>query len=195
MNAPQGDFTERLVTKAFEGELAPNSEKSWDVRTGSGVLLQVKSRVIHDGDPASARATSPFRSWDLDAAVIVLLADNNVSVVQATELPVDAVREVSRWVGHVNGWVLTPSNAVMASGRDITELLRTAATSLQNLAESTAIRPSGVKDARQLLASVATEFPVGHLCIATVGCKHLRPCRIYILGCSPPSRTPSPVSR
>ena len=130
MNAPQGDFAERLVAKAFDGELAPNSEKSWDVRTGSGVLLQVKSRVVHDGDPASARATSPFRSWGFDAAVIVFLANDDLSVVQATELPVEAVRGASRWVDHVNGWVLTPSQAVMASGRDVTELLRAAAASL-----------------------------------------------------------------
>lgn len=130
MNAPQGDFAERLVAEAFEGELAPNSEKSWDVRTGSGVLLQVKSRVVHDGGPASARMTSPFRSWSFDAAIIVFFADNDLSVIQATELSVEAVRELSRWRSHINGWVLTPSEAVMASGRDVTELLRTAAVSL-----------------------------------------------------------------
>lgn len=30
-NAPAGDLAERLVADAMRGELAPNSQKSWDV--------------------------------------------------------------------------------------------------------------------------------------------------------------------
>ena len=32
-NAPTGDYAELLVCQVTGGELAPNSERSWDVRT------------------------------------------------------------------------------------------------------------------------------------------------------------------
>jgi len=74
-NSPQGDWAELLVATAYSGQLAPNSEKSWDVRTGDGRRLQVKARVVEDGRPVGSKVTSPFRSWDFDAVVSVLLSD------------------------------------------------------------------------------------------------------------------------
>ena len=44
-NAPAGDYAELLVRVATDGELAPNSQKSWDVRTPQGERLQVKARA------------------------------------------------------------------------------------------------------------------------------------------------------
>lgn len=35
-NAPVGDYAEYLVATALGGELAPNSEKSWDVLPSAG---------------------------------------------------------------------------------------------------------------------------------------------------------------
>jgi hypothetical protein len=45
-NAPAGDYAQYLVAKALGGELAPNSEKSWDVKTLEGKRVQVKGRVV-----------------------------------------------------------------------------------------------------------------------------------------------------
>lgn len=70
-NAPAGDLAEYLVANAFGGELAPPSEKSWDVRVGDR-CLQVKVRLIAAGDRRS-HTYSPFRSWNFDACVFVLL--------------------------------------------------------------------------------------------------------------------------
>lgn len=128
-NAPQGDYAELLVATAYGGELAPNSEKSWDVRTSDGRRLQVKARTVGDGRPIGSKVTSPFRSWAFDAAVIVLLSDEDLSVVEAAEIPVKVVREVSQWRAHVNGSVLTPTPQVLARGLDVTERLRAAAES------------------------------------------------------------------
>ncbi|MGH3295203.1 MAG: DUF6998 domain-containing protein [Trebonia sp.] len=44
-NAPVGDYAEYLVATALGGQLAPNSEKAWDVLSSNGEKLQVKARV------------------------------------------------------------------------------------------------------------------------------------------------------
>lgn len=92
-NAPQGDWAEFLVKIAYDGELAPNSEKGWDVRTVNGRLLQVKARVVGPAGVGS-KITSPFRSWDFDAAATVLF-DDDLVVRTATELPCATVQHLS----------------------------------------------------------------------------------------------------
>ena len=125
-HAPQGDWAELLVARAYEGELAPNSEKSWDVRSHDGRTLQVKCRVL-DPDRVGSNGTSPFRSWDFDASVVVLLWPIDLSVARAVEFTVDQTREHSRWRTHVNGAVLIPNHAVMDVGLDVTDKLSAAA--------------------------------------------------------------------
>lgn len=129
-NAPQGDWAELIVATAYSGELAPNSEKSWDIQTPDGRRLQVKARVAKTGAAVNSLVTSPFRSWDFDAAVIVLLADEDLSVVMAAEIPVQLVREAANWRSHVNGWVVTPTPELMATGLDVTVKLQQVADSL-----------------------------------------------------------------
>lgn len=60
-NAPAGDYAEYIVCRAFPGsELAPNSEKSWDVMAADGTRLQVKCRVIFDLSNRGQRQLSRF---------------------------------------------------------------------------------------------------------------------------------------
>jgi hypothetical protein len=47
-NAPVGDYAEYLVATSLGGQLAPNSEKPWDVLASDGEKLQVKARVVSD---------------------------------------------------------------------------------------------------------------------------------------------------
>lgn len=129
MNAPQGDWAEYLVAVAYEGARAANSEKSWDVAAADGRRLQVKSRVL-DPDNVGSNGTSPFRSWDFSAAVIVLFDSEDLSVLSAAELPVDTIRELATYRKHVNGHVFRPSKVNLAHGTDVTELLRRTAASL-----------------------------------------------------------------
>ena len=61
LNAPSGDLAETLTERAYQGELAPDSEKSWDVRAAGGRFLQVKSRVSAADETVAARSTSTKR--------------------------------------------------------------------------------------------------------------------------------------
>ncbi len=112
-NAPAGDYAEYLVATALGGELAPNSEKSWDVRLPSGRRLQVKARVVSEPPRRSQRQLSPFRSFDFDAAVIVLLADTDYTVWRAVEVPQQVVAGRAAYNAHVNGHVLHATDDVL----------------------------------------------------------------------------------
>ena len=129
LNPPQGDWAETLVNVAYDGQLAAKSEKGYDVLTPDGTRLQVKARAIDHHDVGS-NTTSAFRSREFDAMVIVLLDPDDLSVGRAAELPLKAVHDNARYVSHVNGHVLSPNDALMSQGIDVTERLRAAARSL-----------------------------------------------------------------
>jgi hypothetical protein len=101
-NAPAGDLAETLIARAYSGALAPNSEKSWDVRAGDGRLLQVKSRVIASSARTKPIQFSVFRSWTFNAALFVVLSAETYDVVRAFEVPFASVLDranASAWVG------------------------------------------------------------------------------------------------
>ncbi len=122
-NAPAGDYAELLVQRATGGELAPNSQKSWDVLTREGERLQVKARVVTDAGNAGERQLSPFRSWDFDAAVIVLFADD-FEVWHAVRMQVDVLRDASRFSAHVRADLVLVRDELLDQGEDWTERLR-----------------------------------------------------------------------
>ena len=124
-NAPSGDYAEYLVALALQGALAPNSEKSWDVRMASGRRIQVKSRVVTEVRNQGQRQLSPFRSFEFDDLVIVLFGPD-YSVLRAVMLPVEVAHALSHHRAHVNGQVLLATERTLASAgtSDFTELLR-----------------------------------------------------------------------
>jgi hypothetical protein len=101
-NAPAGDLAEWIAVTLYNGTLAPQSEKSWDVRASDGRLIQVKARLITQGDNRS-HVYSPFRSWDFDVCLFILLDAHTYDVVRAVEVPVAAVQAAASWSKHVNG--------------------------------------------------------------------------------------------
>ena len=133
LNAPAGDLAETLTARAYSGELAPNSEKSWDVRAADGRLLQVKTRVI-----ASSAATKPiqfsvFRSWTFDAAVFLILAAESYDVLGAFEVTSSVVRARaadSVWVGGARITLSLSILAALPGCVDVTSSLRAALESL-----------------------------------------------------------------
>jgi hypothetical protein len=125
-NAPAGDYAELLVRVATGGELAPASQKSWDVLAPGGDRLQVKARVVTNPRRAGEGQLSVFRSWDFDAAIIVLF-DDEFRVWRATRLPAATVETASRFVDHVKGYRVIARDALLEQGEDWTELLRQAA--------------------------------------------------------------------
>lgn len=104
-NAPAGDYAELLVQRATDGELANASQKSWDILTTEGDRLQVKARIITDPGNNSERQLSTIRSWDFDAAVIVLF-DDNFRVWRAARVPVTVMKEAAYYSQHVRGYTI-----------------------------------------------------------------------------------------
>jgi hypothetical protein len=129
-NAPAGDYAEYLVATALGGQLAPNSEKSWDVVSGDGEKLQVKARVVSDPPLPGQLQLSPFRSFGFDAAVIVLLSAADYAVWRASKVPRDVVESAAVHRQHVNGKVLLARPEVMGhpDATDLTATLRAAQT-------------------------------------------------------------------
>jgi hypothetical protein len=127
-NAPAGDYAEYLVLTALGGKLEANSKKSWDVLTRDCEKLQVKARVVSDPPRAGQLQLSPFRSFDFDSAVIVLLSAADYSVVQASKVPRHVVEASAVYRKHVNGKVLLARPNIMkhAEATDLTAALRMA---------------------------------------------------------------------
>lgn len=124
-NAPAGDYAEFLVATGLGGTLAPNSEKSYDVLV-DGRRLQVKARVVSDPPRRGQLQLSPFRSFDFDDAVIVLLNDTDYSVQQAVRLPASVVQSVATFSSHVNAHIVHARAALLThpDATDVTELIR-----------------------------------------------------------------------
>lgn len=123
MNAPAGDYAEHLVAALTQGELADNSEKSWDVQTETE-RLQVKCRVV---DPTNSRGRqlSPFRTWDFDRAVIVLF-DEDYQIHRCSAIPRNVLEEHATYRQHVNGYVVRASEALLShpEAEDLTDALQ-----------------------------------------------------------------------
>src|SRR6266511_4442328 len=102
-NAPTGDYAEYLTLAVYGGELAPPSEKSWDVRSGDGRRLQVKARVLNGG--AGEHQLGVLRSFDFDALVAVQF-DAEYGIARALEVPPSTARALARPRPHENGAAL-----------------------------------------------------------------------------------------
>ncbi|MFC5500673.1 DUF6998 domain-containing protein [Lysinimonas soli] len=104
-NAPIGDLAEYCAAIVYDGLLAPNSEKSYDLVAEDGRRIQVKVRVIRS-DTRPTAAFSPLRSFRFDAAVFLLVNDESGRVETAMELSAAEVQEVGKYREHTNGTVL-----------------------------------------------------------------------------------------
>lgn len=130
-NAPAGDLAERLVADAMGGDLAPNSQKSWDVLVRATVAdtpaqrVQVKARVVTDPTNAGQRQVSAFRSWDCESVMFVLF-DPTFRVRSAALVPAELVREHAKHVEFTASDRVFASDAMLALGEDWTERLQTA---------------------------------------------------------------------
>ncbi|WP_436793482.1 hypothetical protein [Actinospongicola halichondriae] len=125
-NAPLGDYAEWLAVKALGGKLAPNSERSFDLVTDAGRRVQVKARRVSDPPEAGQLQTSPFRSWDFDDALLLLVDEATYWIRSASVVPLEVVKEVATYREHVNGSTVQMTADVIAHRRaiDVTERLR-----------------------------------------------------------------------
>lgn len=129
-NAPTGDLAELLIAKAFDGALAPNSEKSFDVEAPDGRRIQVKSRVLAEGN-SGERQLSTFRSWDFTHLAVVLFGPD-YSVARASLIPVAVAQEAAREDGYVGGNRIMASDAFL-NGPGVEDITELAAAALDRL--------------------------------------------------------------
>ena len=132
-NAPAGDYAEYLVMTALGGQLAHNSEKSWDVLGSDGEKSQVKARVVSDPVRPSQLHLSPFRSFGFDPAVIVLLSAADYAVVRASKVPRHVIESFATYRTHVNGSVLFNRPEIMGhpDATDLTAVLQAAQSAIR----------------------------------------------------------------
>jgi hypothetical protein len=124
-NAPAGDLAEALVARAYGGQLAAKSEKSWDVSVIDH-KIQVKCRVV-DAGARRTQQFSPFRSWGFDICVFVLLDSLSYDVVRALEIDVADVQATSKRVDWVAASRISVAQVLAFPGvTDVTQRLQSA---------------------------------------------------------------------
>ena len=130
-NAPTGDYAEYLVAAHFGGDLAPNSEKSWDVRSANGDRLQVKARMSDSDSAAGTRQLSAIRTWEFDRLIVVLFAED-YSVFRAADIPAPTAKSAATYMPHVNGYRLMATDRFLEHEEiaDITKVVQRTQTGL-----------------------------------------------------------------
>ncbi len=118
-NAPVGDLAEYAASIVYEGTLAPNSEKSYDLIASDGRRIQVKVRNIRPETSPSA-VFSVIRSFGFDACIFVLIDTLNDRVQGAFEWTDTEVKEFGIHREHTNGIAIRVSQARL-HGIDLTD--------------------------------------------------------------------------
>lgn len=107
-NAPIGDLAEYCAAIVYDGLLAPNSEKSYDLIAEDGRRIQVKVRLLRP-DTSRAAVFSPIRSFDFDGGLFLIVDDQAGDVKTARELTVKEIRDHGKHRDHTNGLVIRMS--------------------------------------------------------------------------------------
>jgi hypothetical protein len=123
-NPPLGDLAEHIVWKAYGGELAANSSKSYDIVDATGRQIQVKARAIRLDDKRT-QTFSAFRTWDFDAVVFLNFDSANYDIVWARELTSTEAIALGRRRELTNSSAINIA-AVRSTGVDVTERIRVA---------------------------------------------------------------------
>ncbi|GAA1214482.1 DUF6998 domain-containing protein [Rhodoglobus aureus] len=125
-NAPIGDLAEYACATYYEGELASNSEKSYDLISVDGRRVQVKVRNVREGTRPSA-VFSSIRSTDFDICVFILANASTHTIDAAYEWTPEEIQAHGRFTSHTNSTLIRIGKVrAGVAGVDITEGLNTA---------------------------------------------------------------------
>lgn len=113
-NNPVGDIAEAIVAAYYDGERGGFSQAGWDVTTRDGERIQVKA--IRQTPNRARCNVSPIRDTDYDSVVIVLF-DEDFRVTEGLKLPRHVVEELFPHRAHVNGRIITVTQALRADPR------------------------------------------------------------------------------
>ena len=109
-NNPVGDIAEALVADYYGVDLATSSQKSWDLKTKEGELVQVKARRTTGG--SKSLALSPIRSEDGYDFVVAVIFSEDFGTTEALKIPRSVVNSRFKRRRHVNGRVITITDSL-----------------------------------------------------------------------------------
>lgn len=101
-NNPVADYTENLVSKSLGLELAGQSTSGHDATDTSGLRYQIKGRRVtpqNSSTQLSAIRNLSSNPFDLLAAVVF---NPDFSVSYAALIPIEVIKELSRYTEHTN---------------------------------------------------------------------------------------------
>ena len=105
-NNPVGDYTEWLVAKALNLQLARNSSAGYDGKDVNGIKYQIKGRRITPGNKSRQLSTiRNLQGKDFDELVGVIF-DEKFQILVAVQIPHEVVGEYAEYRKHVNGHIL-----------------------------------------------------------------------------------------
>lgn len=143
-NAPIGDLAECACAAYYEGELAPNSEKSFDLTAADGRRIQVKVRNVHNGTSPSA-VFSSIRSMDFDVCVFILADAKSNTIEAAYEWTSEEIQAHGRFTTHTNSTLIRIGKVRAGiAGVEITEGLNVAWQAMLELTGEPELQAEGV---------------------------------------------------
>ena len=116
-NAPIGDLAEYCAAMVYDGLLAPNSEKSFDLTASDGRLVQVKVRQLRPNAPSAL--FSPLRSFGFDVAVFIVVDSTTNQVMAAREWTAEEVQQHGSFKAHTNGTTVPVSRVLTEAARGV----------------------------------------------------------------------------
>jgi hypothetical protein len=106
-NAPLGDLAEKCASYVYGGELAPNSNTTFDLMSSDGRQIQVKCRQRSQKNPLSRRF-SGMRSLEFEGCLFLLVDGDEV--VRASEWSPADIKEIGVWQKTHQAWSVTTGN-------------------------------------------------------------------------------------
>lgn len=105
-NNPLGDYTEWLVAKSLNLELAANSKAGYDGIDSDGAKIQIKGRrVTPKSKSCQLSAIRKYEEKDFDALVAIIF-DENFDILNAVLIPHETIGKYASYREHVNAHIL-----------------------------------------------------------------------------------------
>jgi len=125
-NSPVGDIAEWIVSKKLNLTLAGKSAKSYDATDPTGRTYQIKGRWLAGKNRSRQLGAIRNLSSDPFDFLAAVMFDGDFQVEYAAVIPVQVVREKSKYVQHSNSWRFSFTKSLLSSPgvQDITELLQ-----------------------------------------------------------------------
>lgn len=116
-NNPVGDYTEWLVAKGLELELAENSSAGFDATDSEGTKIQIKGRSIStENKSRQLGAIRKLDEKDFDHLAAVIF-DNNYQIIDALLIPHKVIYDYANYSEYQNAHILQLQDPILNDPR------------------------------------------------------------------------------